>query len=461
MSTGTTDTHDANSAADSAHGETRTAAPHPVDARPTALRLGAFGAQHVAVMYTGCVAVPLVFGAAAHLDTATIGLLIAADLLVAGLITMVQSLGAGRFLGARLPVVAGASFTAVTPMIAIQGQYGLPAVYGAMLAAGLFGLLVARPFARLVRYFPPLVRGTAVTIIGLSLVGNAIGLIAGDDPSAPGYASMDKLALAAGIIALIVILTRFARGLLAQIVVLVGVLAGTGAAALMGLTDFGSVSGADWFGLPHPFRFGPPTFPLAAVLSMCVVMLVIFAESTAYLMAVGDMTGRPVRRAELARGLAADGLAAAVGAAATSFPDTVFAQNVSLVRMTGVRSRFTTAAAGALLVALGLTPKLGEIVASLPGPVIGAVSLVMFTMVTVTGIRTLGDVVYDGTHNAMIVALALGTGMIPVVAPTLYDGFPAWFRIIAGGAISSAVIVAFVLNLFFNHLAGPRTKERA
>ncbi len=434
--------------------------PHPVDQRLPAARLGALGAQHVAVMYTGCVAVPLVFGAAAGLDTHTIGLLIAADLLVAGIITLVQSLGASRLFGARLPVVAGASFTAVTPMITIEGEYGLPAVWGAMLAAGVFGMLIAWPFARLVRFFPPVVRGTAVTIIGLSLVGKAVTLIAGDDPADPGYAATDRLALAAGVVGLIVVLTRFARGLVAQLVVLIGLLAGTGAAALLGMTDFGSVGEADWLGAPDPFHFGAPEFPLAAVASMCVVMLVVFAESTAYLMAIGEMTGRPVGRTELARGLAADGLSGTAAGVATSFPDTVFAQNVSLVRMTGVRSRFTTAAGGLLLILLGLTPKLGEVVASLPGPVIGSVSLVMFAMVAITGIRTLSEVRYDGTNNAMIVALALGVGMVPVVAPTLYAEFPSWFRIIAGGSISSAVIVAFALNLFFNHLSLGR-KESA
>ncbi|ONK10252.1 nucleobase:cation symporter-2 family protein [Streptomyces sp. MP131-18] len=431
--------------------------PHPVDARLPLSRLGALGAQHVAVMYTGCVAVPLVFGAAAGLDTRTIGLLVAADLLVAGLVTIVQSLGLGRLFGVRLPVVAGASFTAVTPMITIQGEYGLAAVYGAMLAAGVFGMLIAWPFARLVRYFPPVVRGTAVTIIGLSLVGKAVDLITGDDPEAPDYASGERLGLAVGVVVLIVVLTRFARGFLAQTVVLIGLLAGTGAAAWLGMTDFSAVSGADWFGFPDPFHFGAPEFPLAAVVSMCVVMLVIFAESTAYLLSVGEITGRPVGRAELARGLAADGLSGTVAGAMTSFPDTVFAQNVSLVRMTGVRSRYTVTAAGVLLVLLGLMPKLGETVASLPGPVIGAVSLVMFAMVALTGIRTLSEVRYDGTHNGMIVALALAVGMVPVVAPTIYADFPSWFRIVAGGSISSAVIVAFFLNLFFNHL----TRERA
>ncbi|RKN44026.1 nucleobase:cation symporter-2 family protein [Streptomyces hoynatensis] len=429
------------------------AARHPVDERLPPARLGALGAQHVAVMYSGCVAVPLVFGAAAGLDTATIGLLVAADLLVAGLLTIVQSLGIGRLFGVRLPVVAGASFTAVTPMITIHGEYGLPAVYGAMLAAGVFGMLMAWPFARLVRFFPPVVRGTAVTVIGLSLVGTAVGLIAGDDPTAPGYAAKDRLALAAGVLLLIAVLTRFARGFLAQIVVLAGLVAGTGAAAALGMADFSAVGDADWLGLPEPFHFGAPTFPVAAVVSMCVVMLVVFAESTAYLMAVGDMTGRPVGVGDLARGLAADGLSAGLAGAATSFPDTVFAQNVSLVRMTGVRSRYTVTAAGVLLILLGLCPKLGAAVAALPGPVIGAVSLVMFAMVALTGIRTLGEVAYEGTHNGLIVALGLAAGMVPAVAPGIYAGFPSWFRIVAGGSISSAVIVAFLLNLFFHHLA--------
>src|SRR3954462_7597599 len=122
-------------------------------------RLLVLGAQHVLVMYTGCVTVPLVFGAAAGLDRATIGLLINADLLVAGIVTLVQALGVGKLLGVRLPVVAGATFTAVTPMILVAGEYGLQAVYGSMIAAGVFGLLVAVPFSKIIRFFPPLVTG--------------------------------------------------------------------------------------------------------------------------------------------------------------------------------------------------------------------------------------------------------------------------------------------------------------
>src|SRR5215212_6400352 len=161
---------------------------HAVDTVLPPPRLLMLGLQHVLIMYTGCVTVPLVFGAAVGLNAATIALLVNADLLVAGVITMIQSLGVGKVLGVRLPVVAGATFASVSPMILIAGQYGLPAVYGSMIAAGVF------------RFFPPVVTGTTITVIGLSLIRVAAGLIAGNDASAPDYAQPSHLALAFAVV---------------------------------------------------------------------------------------------------------------------------------------------------------------------------------------------------------------------------------------------------------------------
>jgi len=408
-------------------------------------RMIILGIQHVIVMYTGCVTVPLVFGNALGLSTSVIGTLVSADLLVAGIITIIQALGVRKIMGARLPIVAGASFTAVTPMILIGQEYGLSAVYGAMIAAGAFGIFIAVPFARIVRFFPAVVRGSAVTIIGLSLIGTAVGMIRAD-----GTNVGTNLALAAGVVVFIVALMRFGSGFLSQAAVLIALIAGTIVAAIMSMTDFSSVGGAAWFGLPQPFLFGTPTFPIAAVISMCIVMLVIFTESTAYMMAVAEMTGSDLRRGDLARGLVADGFSSALAGVLTSFPDTVFAQNVSLVRMTGVRNRNVVVIAGSILVALGLVPKVGEFVASLPQVIVGAVSLVMFATVAGVGIHTLAKVRYEGTNNILVVSLSLGIGMIPVVAPDLYADFPTTVQIIAGGAITSSVIVAFALNLLFN-----------
>ncbi|MGW3623292.1 nucleobase:cation symporter-2 family protein [Streptomyces sp. NPDC000880] len=429
---------------------------HPVDSRPPSARLAALGIQHVLIMYTGCVTVPLIFGAAAGLDSSAIALLINADLLVAGLITLVQSLGIGKIFGIRLPIVTGATFAGVTPMILIEQEYGMQAVYGSMLAAGFFGLLIAVPFARLVRFFPPLVSGTVITVIGLSLIGVAAGLITGNDPKSADYASGSRLALAGGVLAFIVIFARFTRGYLGQIGVLLALVVGTLAAVPMGLTDFSGVSDANWLGLAAPFHFGAPQFPPTAVIAMCVVMLVIFTESTASMLAVGEAAGRPVSDKDLARGLAADGLSGVLGGAMNSFMDTVFSQNVGLIGMTKVVSRYVTAVAGGILVALGLVPKLGEVVAALPGPVVGAAGLVLFATVTMVGINTLRRVDLTDGHNLTIASVSLGVGLLPEVANGIYDGFPSWAQISTGSGITSAAVTAFALNLLFHHstLAG-------
>jgi uric acid transporter len=428
------------------------AAKSPVDEVPPAGRLLVLGVQHVLVMYAGCVAVPLIVGTALQLDTRTIGLLVNADLVVAGIITLIQTLGIGKILGVRLPVVTGATFTAVTPMILIGQNFGMPGVYGSMIVSGIFGMLIAVPFSKIIRFFPPVVTGSVITIIGLSLISAAAGLIAGNDPTAPDYGNLSGLALAGGIVLVIILITRFVRGFISQIAVLTGLVIGALVAIPMGLTNFSGVAETPWFGVSPPFLFGAPEFPVAGVISMCVVMLVIFAESTADMLAISETTGERLSPGRIARGLAADGLSGVLGGVLNSFPDTIFAQNVGLVQLTGVRSRFVPAVAGAILLLLGLVPKFGEVVASLPGPVVGGAGLIMFATVTAVGIRTLHKVRFEGTNNLMIVAVSIGVGMLPVVAPSFYSKVPGAFEIIVGSSITSCVIVAFLLNLLFNHL---------
>ncbi|WP_190086337.1 nucleobase:cation symporter-2 family protein [Streptomyces longisporoflavus] len=418
-------------------------------------QLVVLGLQHVIVMYTGCVTVPLVFGAAAGLDAATVAVLINADLLVAGIVTIIQGAGVGRILGVRMPVMAGAAFTAVTPMILIAGEYGLQAVYGSMLAAGLFGLLVAYPFAKAVRFFPPLVSGVVITVVGLALIGVGVNLVVGSDPEAADHAAPSRLALAAFVVIVILLVARFGRGFLAQTGVLLGVLAGTAVAVPFGLVDVSTARTADWIGVSAPFHFGAPQFPAVAVLSMCVVMLVLFAESTADLLAVAELTGRKLTTADMARGLAADGLSGVLGGVMNAFLDTVFAQNVGLVTMTKVRSRHVATVAGGMLLVLGLIPKLGALVAGLPQPVVGAAGLVMFATVATVGIGTLRTVDFDGTHNLLIVAVSIGAGMAPEVAPDLYSKLPEGVGIVLGSPVTSATLVAFGLNLAFNG-TGPK-----
>ena len=167
-----------------------------------------------------------------------------------------------------------------------------------------------------------------------------------------------------------------------------------------------AVGGAGWIGVSTPFHFGVPSFHVAAIATMLVVALVTMVETTGDVIAVGELTGRPANRRGLADALRADGLATAAGGVFNTFPYTAFAQNVGLVGMTRVRSRWVVAAGGGMLVLLGLLPKLGAVVAAVPAPVLGGAGLAMFGTVAASGLRTLAGVEFEGNHNATVVAVS-------------------------------------------------------
>jgi uric acid transporter len=427
---------------------------HPVDEVLPIHRLAVLGLQHLFIMYAGAVAVPLIVGPAIGLKSADIAILVSADLLVSGIATIIQSAGIANIMGVRMPVVAGATFTVLNPMIIIANQYGIQAVYGGLLVSGVFGLLIAKPFAMVVRFFPPLVAGTVISVIGLSLIGADITLIVGD-PHDPGndkfVGSIGRITLAGFVILMILVISRVFRGFVSQIAVLVSLVLGTVVASFMHLVSFSNVKDAEAFGFPKFFHFGHPKFVAAAIISMCIVMLVTYTESTADMLAVAEMVDRDLSPNDLARGLATDGLSGLLAGFMNSFPDTAFAENVGLVGLTKVRSRWVVTTCGVFLLILGLIPKFGQIVADMPGPVIGGGATVMFAMVTAVGIRTLHKVDFDDNHNLLIVATSLAVGLVPAFDLNFYDKFPKDFRTIFGSSITSTVIVVFVLNLVFNH----------
>jgi len=314
-----------------------------------------------------------------------------------------------------------------------------------------FGLIIAKPFSMLIRFFPPLVSGTVICVIGLSLIGADISLIAGDDPTAKDFGQVSHIALAGLVVLLIVVITRVFRGFISQIAVLLSIAIGTLVAWPMHLLNFSSVSAAKWVGFSGFFRFGHPKFEAAAIISMCIVMLVTYTESTADMLAVSEMVDKKLTPSDLARGLATDGLSAVLAGFLNSFPDTAFAENVGLVGLTKVRSRWVVTTCGTMLILLGLLPKIGQVVANVPGPVIGGAATVMFAMVTAVGIQTLHKASFDGNHNLLIVAVSLAVGLLPAIQPNFYQHFPDDFQVIFGSSITSTVIVVFVLNLVFNH----------
>ncbi|GAA3058728.1 MULTISPECIES: nucleobase:cation symporter-2 family protein [Actinomycetes] len=416
-------------------------------------KLMTFGLQHVLTMYGGIIAVPLIIGSAAGLPGEQTALLVTASLFIGGLATILQSVGL-PFLGSKLPIVQGVSFAAVATMLAILTGPGgdLNTVFGAIIGASIIGFILAPFFARIIRFFPPVVTGTVITAIGLTLIPVAANWAMGGDSSTDDYGSLANIGLAFLTLAIILLFSKVGSATLSRLSILLGLIAGTAAAAALGMTDFSNVGGGSWVALPSFMGFGVPTFDVAAIISMTIVILVIKTETAADIIAIGEIIDTPVDRRRIADGLRADMLSSAVAPLFGSFTQSAFAQNVGLVALTGVRSRYVVAGGGAIMIALGALPILGQVIAAIPMPVLGGAGIVLFGTVAGSGIRNLKGVSYEGNMNLIIVSASLGFAMIPVVREDFYHAFPSWFQTIFHSGISSAAIMAVLLNILFNEL---------
>ncbi|TWG97784.1 OHCU decarboxylase [Nocardioides sp. J9] len=434
----------------------RAAGVHPVDEVLPAGKLAVYGMQHVLAFYAGAVIVPILLANAIGLSTDQLIHLINADLFTCGIASIIQSVGFWK-VGVRLPLLQGVTFTAVSPMIAIGlaaggGTDGLLVIYGAVIVAGLATFFIAPFFSRLIRFFPPVVTGSVITIIGLALLPVAAADATGGAGPTSDPTSGRNLAYALGTLALIVAIQRFFKGFMATVAVLVGLVVGTLVAWALGDAHFDSVNEAGWVGVTTPFHFGWPQFSFAAIVSMIVVMLITAVETTGDVFATGEIVEKRVDREDIARALRADGLATTLGGTLNSFPYTCFAENVGLVRLTQVKSRWVVASAGAIMILLGLLPKAGAIVAGIPHPVLGGAALAMFATVAVVGFQTLTKVDFHDHRNVVIVATSVGLAMYVTAQPQVAQAVPDWAEIIFGSGITLGSLTAILLNILFHHV---------
>jgi uric acid transporter len=447
---------------------------HPVDQILPVPKLLTLGLQHVLVMYAGAVAVPLILGRALKLAPEDVAFLISADLFACGLATLVQCVGFPG-VGIRLPVMMGVTFASVGPMLSMAAapDVGLLGIYGAVISAGVFAVVVAPFMGRLLPLFPPVVTGTIILVIGISLMRVGINWAGGGLPTLtkivdgaagafpnPGYGQLEGLGIALFVLLVILGLLRWFSGFVANVAVLLGIIAGAVLASLLGVMHFERVASAAWADVVIPFRFGVPKFQPVPIITMCIVMVVVMIESTGMFLALGEMTGRKIDQAAIARGLRADGVGTILGGIFNTFPYTSFSQNVGLVGVTGVRSRWVTATGGAIMIALGLLPKMSALVEAVPVVVLGGAGIVMFGMVAATGARILTNVDFKtNRHNLFVVAISVGFGMIPLVAPNFFRYTPDVLHPLLESGILLAAIVSVLLNLFFNGLGSAEAAQ--
>ncbi|MFD3446054.1 xanthine permease PbuX [Microbacteriaceae bacterium 4G12] len=412
------------------------------------LQVFSLSIQHMLAMYAGAIIVPLIVGGALGLQQKELTYLVSIDLCMCGLATILQALK-NRFFGIGLPVVLGCTFTAVAPMIAIGKQYGVSAIYGAIIAAGLFVVLLAGFFGKLMKLFPPVVTGSVVTIIGVTLVPVAINDMAGGVGS-KDFGSLSNLALAFGVLLFIIVVYRLFTGFIRSISILLGLVFGTIAAAFMGKVSFQAVHDAAWIQGIHPFYFGTPTFQLTPIITMILVACVGIVEATGVYFALADICNKKLSEKDVTRGYRAEGLAIILGGIFNSFPYTTYSQNVGLVQLSGVRNRVVIYVCGAMLILLGFIPKIAALTTIIPSAVLGGAMLAMFGMVMAYGIKMLSSVDFKKQENLLIVACSVGIGLGVTVVPNLFAKFPESIRILTDNGIVLGSVTAIVLNVIFN-----------
>ncbi|MFC3747372.1 nucleobase:cation symporter-2 family protein [Paenibacillus sp. GCM10012306] len=412
------------------------------------------GLQHVLAMYAGAVIVPLIVGGALKLNNTQMAYLIAADLFTCGLATLLQVMGT-KYFGSRLPVILGCTFTAVGPIIAISLSSNLATAYGAIIISGIFVVLAAPLYGKLLKFFPTIVTGSVVTIIGLSLIPVAMNNVAGGQGS-PDFGQPRNLLL--GLITLLVILlvNRLATGFLRSVSVLVGLVVGTAIGYGMGIVHFSSVSEASWVSIAQPFYFGWPEFNLTAIVTMIIVNIVSMVESTGVYFAVGRATDQKVEQKQIVNGLRSEGLAIMLGGIFNAFPYTAFSQNVGLISLTRVKTRNVIFAAGGIMIVLGLLPKLAALTTVIPNAVLGGAMIVMFGSVAASGMSILSEVDLRKDGNLLIAACSIAVGLGSATLPAMFDQLPEFAKMLLQNGIVSGSLTAIILNIFLS-----KTKDNA
>ncbi|HEP3822265.1 TPA: purine permease [Streptococcus pyogenes] len=403
------------------------------------------GLQHVLSMYAGSILVPIMIAGALGYSARELTYLISTDIFMCGVATFLQ-LKLTKHTGVGLPVVLGCAFQSVAPLSIIGAQQGSGAMFGALIASGIYVILVAGIFSKIARFFPPIVTGSVITVIGLSLVGVAMGNM-GDNVKEPTAQSMMLSLLT---IVIILLVQKFTKGFVKSISILIGLVAGTLVSAMMGLVDTTPVVEASWIHVPTPFYFGMPTFEITSIVMMCIIATVSMVESTGVYLALSDLTNDQLDEKRLRNGYRSEGIAVFLGGLFNTFPYTGFSQNIGLVQISGIKTRRPIYYAAGILVVIGLLPKFGAMAQMIPSPVLGGAMLVLFGMVALQGMQMLNRVDFQkNEYNFIIAAVSISAGL-GFNGTNLFASLPETAQMFLTNGIVIATLTSVVLNLVLN-----------
>lgn len=406
--------------------------------------------QHVVAMIVGCVTPAIIIAGVSVLSDSDSVILIQSALVIAGLSTFLQLFPIGKkggfHLGSGLPVIMGVSFAYLPSMQAIAGDFGLPAIFGAQIVGGIVAVFVGIFIKKIRKFFPPLIAGTVVFTIGLSLYPTAINYMAGGT-SSPNYGSWQNWLVAIFTLAVVTILNHFGKGILKLASILIGIIAGYLFSLPFGMVDLSSVGTAGMFQLPSVMHFG-----VKFEISSCVAIGILFAINS--IQAIGDFSAttsggmdRQPTDDELQGGIVGYGIMNLLGAMIGGLPTATFSQNVGIVTTTRVVNRFVLGGAGAMILIAGLVPKFSALLTTIPQCVLGGATVSVFASIAMTGMK-LVMTAHMNYRNTSIVGLAAALGMGVSQASASLSAFPTWVTTIFGRSpVVIATLIAVIMNI--------------
>lgn len=426
-----------------------------IDEKPSLYMQILLGFQHIFAAFGGIIVVPLVISSALGFDSAVSTALMSATILAAGVATFIQSKGIGP-VGSRVACIMGTDFTFATPAIAVGSVAGLPGIIGATILGSLVEIILSFFIKPLMKLFPPLVTGTVICLIGLTLLPVSIDWAAGGSGSSD-YGNIINILIAVFVMILTIILNHYGKGMISTASILIGMTVGYIACIPLGMVDFTSVAEASWISFPKIFSTGVD-FNLKYVIPFIPAYLVTTIETVGCLKAICQVSEVDGNSKRIGSGVLADGIGSAVAGCLGTFPNTSFSQNVGLIPLTKVASRYVAMMAGVLLVILGLLPKFAAIINTMPQPVLGGVGIVMFGTVAASGIQTLSSVKLTN-KNLLVIATSIGLGLGVTFRPEILAGLPEGIKMIFSSGISTGTIAALILNLILREKENLEVQE--
>lgn len=407
--------------------------------------------QHLLASYASLVVTPIVVGGALGWSQDILIFMLGACLISSGICTIIQCVGLPYGIGIKLPIVQGTTVAAIPALIMIGSSDGLTAIFGATIISGIFVMLIAPWWAKILKLFPPVVTGTVILVIGITLFPIAVMWMGGGNGLGAQSVEYSDIILGVSTLIITLLAMKLGKGFISRISILIGLISGTFLAVLMNDVDFSTIGNAEWFGFIFPLSMGMPVFKLSAILAMLITMIVTMIESTGDYIAAGAVCNKKVDEKEIVKGLKAEGLGTIIGGLFNSFPYTTYSQNIGVLRVSGVKSRWVVALSGIFLILLGLFPKLSAVIACIPLPVLGGVSIVLFGSIMCTGIKILKQVDFDSNSNLVITSVSVGLAMIAVSNPLFFSQLPSSVNMVLGNSISLGGISALTLHLIFNY----------